>query len=215
MAGRAPHRSAVLLAAVGLVLLAACAQPLPRADPRLPGPSTTPPVETGADDGSPASRFPVVVQVASAELRPEPHPEDAAVRYDVRLANNGNAPVVVEIDTDQLSGRDDRGEQYEDYWSQAERNNRGCTCTGCRVPDYGRLTRPSVTLAPGASSVVTMYLSRAGVRGDCQRSGRARTRIPPGTNRIDVSLPALTLLNADRSPAGSLPRITLRLDRKP
>ena len=211
-------RLPVALAALGLLLLTACAAPLPGADPRLPGaaPATG---DAGLRDraSSPpgSARAPLTLQVVGVEFRPEPHAEDAAVRYDVRITNTGGSDVRVDMDLDRLRARDDRGGQYVDYWSHAERNNQTCSCPGCRVPDFARLTRVTAMLSPGASEDVRLYLNRADAPGDCQRSGRARSRIPPGTTRIEVVLPEVTALKPDGSTAGTLPAATLRLERTP
>jgi hypothetical protein len=215
-ASASPSRLLRALAALGLVLLSACAAPLPGADSRLPGAAVAA-GDSGDGTSSPpgSNRGRLSFQVTGTEFRPEPHPEDAAVRYDVRITNTGGSEVRVDMDLDGLRARDDLGGEYVDYWSHAERNNQACSCPGCRMPDFSRLTRLTMSLPPGGYRDAILYLSRADARGDCQRSGRARSRIAPGTTRIDVVLPEATTLNADGSPAGTVPGTTLRLEREP
>jgi len=150
------------------------------------------------------------VELRGVEFRPDDHPEDAAVRYTLHLANDGPAPVIVRMDHNKVRATDDAGRPFEDFWSQAQRNNAaGCTCTGCRLPDFTRLTSLAVPLAPGASRDVMLYLNPVGAPGNCEKGGRARARVEPGTASIQVALPEISY---GFGPSEPLRGVTLTLE---
>lgn len=154
-----------------------------------------------ANPGPTRSGRPLSIEASSVEFRPEDHPEDAAVLYRLHLVNTGPVPIVVGMDQDEIRGTDDQGNEFEDFWSQAERNNAdGCACTSCRLPNFARLTNLTVPLGPGGSRDVDLYLNPVGASGDCQRSGRARSRVGPGTTSITLTLPDISLRPGDSVP---------------
>jgi len=191
----------VLAVGVGLLLLAGCTGPI------VPGGGTVPGSVAGQ---APSGAGPALaVEMGAVEFRPEGHPEDAAASYVVRLVNRGGTPLVVRMDHDAIRGVDDSGTEYEDYWSQAERNAEGCVCAGCQQISFAKLTHLEIPLAPQESKETVLYLNPVGSSGDCERNGRARARLKPGAGGIEVTLPDVSFTPAAGSP---LKGVTLRLE---
>jgi hypothetical protein len=148
------------------------------------------------------------LQIVDVEIRPTDHPENAAIKYNLRFINTSPRPVQVEMNLADIQGIDPQGATYGDYWVLA---NRFATAQCANRPTGARYQEQLVIQLPAQGvKQFDFYLGRSDAEGSCAEHGAARSRVPIGAAFVDVQI-GRTVYTSDRR--RELPGAWWRLSR--
>lgn len=132
----------------------------------------------------------LAIQLVDFELRPEGHPENAAIRYTLRFTNSTSRPLDIRLNLADAQAMDNNGVQYRDYFALANEFAEARCGIGPSAPRY--LMNLSIQVPAQGSKQFDFYLNKTSVEGSCASRGAGHSRVDPTTQFVDVQLGTIT-----------------------